>query len=67
VQKNLSLRVAKASGCVHLGPKAYELVAANRAAKGDVLAVSRIAGIMAAKQTSTLIPLCHGIALSKVS
>ncbi|KAF5836129.1 Molybdopterin biosynthesis protein CNX3 [Dunaliella salina] len=65
-QKTPSVRSAQASGCVYLGPKAYELVAANRAAKGDVLAVSQIAGIMAAKQTSTLIPLCHGIPLNKV-
>uniref|UniRef100_A0A6S8I9H9 cyclic pyranopterin monophosphate synthase n=1 Tax=Dunaliella tertiolecta TaxID=3047 RepID=A0A6S8I9H9_DUNTE len=65
-QKKPSVRSAQASGCVYLGPKAYELVAANRAAKGDVLAVSQIAGIMAAKQTSMLIPLCHGIPLNKV-
>uniref|UniRef100_A0A6S8I9F9 cyclic pyranopterin monophosphate synthase n=1 Tax=Dunaliella tertiolecta TaxID=3047 RepID=A0A6S8I9F9_DUNTE len=66
MQKKPSVRSAQASGCVYLGPKAYELVAANRAAKGDVLAVSQIAGIMAAKQTSMLIPLCHGIPLNKV-
>eukprot|EP00967_Tisochrysis_lutea_P000814 scaffold1071_cov21-Tisochrysis_lutea.AAC.1 len=66
VEKKPSVRSAQASGCVYLGPKAYELVAANRAAKGDVLAVSQIAGIMAAKQTSMLIPLCHGIPLNKV-
>lgn len=65
-QKAPSLRFAQASGRVYLGPKAYELVAANRAAKGDVLAVSQVAGIMAAKQTSMLIPLCHGIPLNKV-
>lgn len=60
------MRFAQASGRVYLGPEAFALVEANRAAKGDVLAVSQIAGIMAAKHTSSLIPLCHGIPLSKV-
>lgn len=66
MQKQATLRCATASGTVFLGPKAFGLVAANRAAKGDVLAVSQLAGIMAAKHTSTLIPLCHAIPLSKV-
>ncbi|XP_002965500.2 uncharacterized protein LOC9655413 [Selaginella moellendorffii] len=59
-------RNAVASGRVLLGPDVFHLVAANKIAKGDVLTVAKIAGIQAAKQTATLIPLCHTIALSSV-
>jgi len=65
--KAATKRTATASCRVLLGASAYQLVAANRAAKGDVLAVSQLAGIMAAKHTATLIPLCHNIPLSKVA
>jgi len=57
-------RVAIARGEVHLSSETRELVRAGKAAKGDVLAVARVAGIMAAKKTSELIPLCHPIAIT---
>lgn len=66
MQKADTARVAVASARVLLGPVAFELVAANQIAKGDVLTVSKLAGIMAAKQTAYLIPLCHPLMLSKV-
>lgn len=59
-------RTAVASCRVLLGQLAFDLVAANQIAKGDVLNVAKIAGIQAAKQTSSLIPLCHNISLSHV-
>ncbi|XP_039143386.1 cyclic pyranopterin monophosphate synthase, mitochondrial-like isoform X2 [Dioscorea cayenensis subsp. rotundata] len=61
-----SKRVAVAGCRVLLGKKAFDLVAANQIAKGDVLAVAKIAGISGAKQTSNLIPLCHNIGLTYV-
>ncbi len=59
-------RVAVAAGRVAMQPQTAALVAAGTAAKGDVLAAARIAGIMAAKRTAELIPLCHPLALSSV-
>ncbi|KAJ1625927.1 hypothetical protein T492DRAFT_1036142 [Pavlovales sp. CCMP2436] len=58
--------MAVASGEVYLGQVAYDLVAQNALRKGDALAVARLAGVMGAKQTANLIPLCHNIFLSKV-
>ena len=59
-------RIAVAMATIKLGEKAYNLVKNNKSKKGDVLTVAQIAGITAAKQTSTLIPLCHNIPLSNV-
>ena len=59
-------RVAVARADVALSPATVALVREGRAAKGDVLAVARVAGIMAAKKTPDLIPLCHPIMLSSV-
>jgi len=59
-------RVAAARGAISLSPEALARVAAGTAAKGDVLGVARIAGIMAAKRTSELIPLCHPVPLTSV-
>jgi len=59
-------RVAVARGEVHVGRETLALVREGKAAKGDVLAVARVAGIMAAKKTSELIPLCHPIMLTSV-
>lgn len=59
-------RVAVAEGIVHLLPGTLALIRSGAAPKGDVLAVARIAGIMAAKKTSELIPLCHPLALTSV-
>jgi cyclic pyranopterin phosphate synthase len=57
-------RVALAEGQITLSPAAYEMVKAGTMKKGDVLGVARLAGIMATKQTSALIPLCHPLAIS---
>ena len=65
-EKNNSVRTALASGRVILGQEAYEKVAENSIQKGDVLAVSQFAGIMGAKETSRLIPLCHPVQLSGI-
>jgi cyclic pyranopterin phosphate synthase len=65
--KPVSHRKAIATGHIKLQPATLELIRQNEIQKGDVLAVSRIAGIQAAKQTQHLIPLCHQISLSKVS
>ena len=60
-------RVAVATATIKLGEKAFSLVKYNRSKKGDVLTVAQIAGITAAKQASSLIPLCHNIPISKVN
>jgi len=64
--KTPTVRTARAKATVNLGETAYELVKSNKSQKGDVLAVARIAGIIGAKKTSDLIPLCHNIPISKV-
>ncbi|MGJ4885250.1 MULTISPECIES: cyclic pyranopterin monophosphate synthase MoaC [unclassified Bradyrhizobium] len=60
-------RTATAEGRVVMSPATLELILSGNAKKGDVLGTARIAGIMAAKRTSELIPLCHPLALSKVT
>lgn len=65
--KSATRRVAVARGYVQTTKDAIQLIQSNSAKKGDVLATARIAGIMGSKQTSTLIPLCHNIILSKVA
>ena len=62
-----TVRVACAEGRISMAPDTLEAIKANAMKKGDVLATARIAGIMAAKKTSDLIPLCHPLALSKVA
>jgi len=64
--KQASEREASAEAVIVLSDEAFEAVAAGEAPKGDVLATARIAGIMAAKKTPELIPLCHSIPLAKV-
>lgn len=59
-------RVAMATASITLGPEAYHLVQENQLKKGDVLTVAKIAGIMAAKTTSSVIPMCHNIPLTKI-
>jgi cyclic pyranopterin phosphate synthase len=61
-----SERAAVAGGVVYMQPETLRLIRDGALKKGDVLTVARIAGIMAAKRTSELIPLCHPIALTKV-
>ncbi len=62
-----TVRIATASGCVAMQKQTLELILSGNAAKGDVIGTARLAGIMAAKKTSDLIPLCHPLMLSKVS
>jgi len=64
--REVTTRIATASGRVSLSSEVLNLIANNQTPKGDVLATSRIAGIMGAKKTSELIPLCHPIAIHKV-
>ena len=65
--KPATSRTAKAEGCVVMELATIALVRAGDAKKGDVLGTARIAGIMAAKRTHELIPLCHPLALNKVT
>ncbi|XP_043226198.1 GTP 3',8-cyclase, mitochondrial-like isoform X3 [Amphibalanus amphitrite] len=65
-EKPVSRRRAAASGVVLLGPEAFALVKANAVAKGDVLSVAQLAGVMAAKRTAELVPLCHPLPLGAV-
>jgi cyclic pyranopterin phosphate synthase len=66
-EKLVVRRTSRARGRIALAPATVELIRANSIAKGDVLAAARIAGIMAAKRTSELIPLCHNIEIEQVS
>lgn len=65
--KAVTDRVAVAAGTITMLPETFDLVERGGHKKGDVLGIARIAGIMASKKTSDLIPLCHPLALSKVS
>jgi cyclic pyranopterin monophosphate synthase len=65
--KDVTAREAVAGGRVLVSPEVVALLRGAGVPKGDTLAVARLAGIMGAKQTSTLIPLCHPLALSSVS
>jgi cyclic pyranopterin phosphate synthase len=60
-------RIAVASGNIKMKPETLSIITAGTAKKGDVLGIARIAAIMGAKRTSDLIPLCHPLALTKVS
>lgn len=64
--KHVTRREAEAQGSISMKPSTLKLVQENALSKGDVLATARLAGIMAAKRTSELIPLCHGLPLSHV-
>ena len=66
-EKNFTERVAVASGKIFVGSEVYTEIESGTAKKGDVLGVARIAGIMAAKKTSEIIPLCHPLPLSHCS
>ncbi len=65
--KAVTVREATAEARISMQPETLEMIIQGGHAKGDVLAVARIAGIQAAKKTSDLIPLCHPLVLSKVS
>lgn len=64
--KQPTVRIAVAAGQVRMSPETLAAIEAGNAPKGDVLGTARLAGIMAAKQTSQLIPLCHPLPLQKV-
>lgn len=64
--KEPQIRIAKATGHITLAGETIELIKENQLKKGDVLTVAQLAGISAAKQTSSLIPLCHNIVLDNV-
>jgi cyclic pyranopterin phosphate synthase len=60
-------RVAVAAGSIRMQPETLAIILTGSAKKGDVLGIARLAGIMAAKRTSDLIPLCHPLALTRVT
>jgi len=64
--KDVTVRMARATGAIQMRRDTLDAIRANAIAKGDVLGVARLAGIMAAKRTSELIPLCHPISLSDI-
>jgi len=66
-EKKPTLREAVATGTVSMQPETFERIMGGRIKKGDVLAVAQVAGIMAAKQTGTIIPMCHPLNLTSVS
>jgi cyclic pyranopterin phosphate synthase len=66
-EKAVTHRVASAAGAIHMQRETLRAIRDNTVSKGDVLAVAKVAGIMAAKRTSELIPLCHPLMLSDVS
>lgn len=66
-EKDVTSRTATARGAVEMASETLAIVMEGRAKKGDVLAVARLAGIMAAKKTPDIIPLCHPLALAKVA
>lgn len=65
--KSATHRIAIAQGRIVMNPATLAIILAGSAKKGDVLGIARIAGIMAAKKTSDLIPLCHPLALTRVA
>ena len=65
--KAVTSRMAIAEGWVKMARETFEIISEGRAKKGDVLGVARLAGIMGAKKTSELIPLCHPLPITKVA
>lgn len=65
-QKEITFRQAEAEGRVRMAPETLDLIRTGGAPKGDVLAVAQVAGIMAAKRTHELIPMCHPLRLTAV-
>ena len=66
-EKAVTSRIAIAENHIKMRRETFEIITEGRAKKGDVLGVARLAGIMAAKRTSDLIPLCHPLPITKVS
>lgn len=65
--KAVTDRIATAEGWVRMAPATYDIIAEGRAKKGDVIGIARLAGIMGAKKTPDLIPLCHPLPITKVA
>ncbi len=65
--KSPTLREATATGTVSMQPETFERIMGGRIEKGDVLAVAQVAGIMAAKKTGSIIPMCHPLNLTSVA
>lgn len=65
--KAITSRIAVAEGHVRMAAETFALISEGRAKKGDVLGVARLAGIMGAKKTADLIPLCHPLPITKVA
>ncbi len=65
--KNDTFRVAKASGTIQMSRKAYEMIVQNKTKKGPVIQTAVIAAIMGAKQTSSLIPMCHPLMITSIN
>jgi len=65
--KSITHRIAVAEGRIRMEPRTLEMIEQGGHKKGDVLGIARIAGIMAAKKTSDLVPLCHPLALTRIA
>ncbi len=65
-QKRETLREAVVRGSISMNPKTFRSIMSGKVGKGDVLAVAKVAGIMAAKKTSEIIPMCHPLNLSHI-
>ena len=65
--KAVTSRVAVATGWIRMAPETFDIIGQGRATKGDVLGIARLAGIMGAKKTADLIPLCHPLPITKVA
>ena len=65
--KAVTSRIAVAQGHISMAPETFDIIKEGRAKKGDVLGIARLAGIMAAKKTPDLIPLCHPLPITKVA
>lgn len=65
-EKKPTVRTAVAGGTIHMNPKTFALIQSHKVKKGNVLETARIAGIMAAKKTSELIPMCHPLNITHI-
>jgi cyclic pyranopterin phosphate synthase len=65
-EKPVTARYARATGSIRMKPETLDAIRRNSLAKGDVLSVARVAGVLAAKRTAELIPLCHTLPLSDI-
>lgn len=65
-EKPVTARYARATGCIRMKAETLDAIRRNSLAKGDVLSVAKVAGVLAAKRTADLIPLCHSLPLSDI-